>query len=81
VLVGPDQLRQVFNDTETDVLWLIVGAPVEAEALPGAKTDMSLFYPVDPKQLPRELAGVEWPPKIDFRRLAAATEGESVGNA
>src|SRR3989454_3513536 len=30
VLVGPRQLRQVFNDTETDVLWLIVGAP-EAE--------------------------------------------------
>ena len=63
VLVGPDQLRQVFNDTETDVLWLIVGAPEEAEALPGAKTDTSLFYPVDTKQLPKELAGVEWPPK------------------
>ncbi len=63
VLVGPDQLRQMFNDTDTDVLWLIVGAPEEAEALPGAKTDMSLFYPVDPKQLPKELAGVEWPPR------------------
>jgi mannose-6-phosphate isomerase-like protein (cupin superfamily) len=65
VLVGPDQLRQVFNDTEDDVLWLIVGAPEEAEALPGAgtKPDMSLFYPVDPKQLPKELAGEEWPPK------------------
>jgi hypothetical protein len=24
---------------------------------------MSLIYPVDPKQLPKELAGVEWPPK------------------
>jgi hypothetical protein len=23
----------------------------------------SLIYPVDPKQLPKELAGVEWPPK------------------
>ena len=61
VLVGPDQLRQVFNDTESDVLWLILGAPEEAEALPGAKTDMSLFSPVDPKQLPKELVGVEWP--------------------
>jgi len=61
--VGPDQLRQVFNDTESDVLWLIVGAPEEAEAVPGAKTDMSLFYPVDPKQLPKELVGVEWPRK------------------
>jgi len=65
VLVGPEQLRQVFNDTDADVLWLIVGAPEELEFLPGAKTkpDMSLIYPVDPKQLPKELAGVEWPPK------------------
>ena len=65
VLVGPDQLRQVFNDTETDALWPIVGGPEELEFLPGAKTkpDMSLIYPVDPKQLPKELAGVKWPPK------------------
>ena len=65
VLVGPNQLRQVFNDTEFEALWLIVGAPEELEFLPGAgtKPDMSLIYPTDPKQLPRELAGVEWPPK------------------
>jgi uncharacterized cupin superfamily protein len=65
VLVGPDQLRQVFNDTDADVLWLIIGAPEEREFLPSAKTkpDMSLIYPVDPKQLPKELADVEWPPK------------------
>jgi len=65
VLVGPDQLRQVFNDTDAQVLWLIVGAPEELELLPTAKTkpDLSLIYPVDPKQLPKELAGVEWPPK------------------
>lgn len=65
VLVGPDQLRQVFNDTDTEVLWLIVGAPEELELLPTAKTkpDLSLIYPVDPKQLPKELAGAEWPPK------------------
>ncbi len=65
VLVGPSQLRQVFNDTESDVLWLIVGAPEELEFLPGAKTrpDMSLICPVDPKQLPPELAGVERPPE------------------
>jgi hypothetical protein len=25
--------------------------------------DLSLIYPVDPKQLPNELAGVEWPSK------------------
>ena len=65
VLVGPDQLRQVFNDTDAEVLWLIIGAPEELEFLPGAKTkpDMSQIYPVDPTQLPKELAGVEWPPK------------------
>ena len=65
VLVGPNQLRQVFNDTDSEVLWLIIGAPEELELLPGAKTkpDMSLIYPVDPQQLPKELAGVEWPPK------------------
>jgi len=65
VLVGPDQLRQVFNDTETEVLWLILGAPEELELLQGAKSqiDLSLIYPVDPKQLPKELAGVKWPPE------------------
>jgi mannose-6-phosphate isomerase-like protein (cupin superfamily) len=61
VLVGPDQLRQVFNDTETDVLWLIVGAPEELELL-GGKFDKSLIYPVEPTQLPPELAGKRWPP-------------------
>jgi len=65
VLVGPDQLRQVFNDTDAEVLWLIVGAPEELEFLPTAKTkpDLSRIYPVDPKQLPKELEGVVWPPK------------------
>src|SRR5216110_869870 len=38
VLVGPDQLRQVFNDTAAEVLWLVLGAPEETELLPGAKT-------------------------------------------
>jgi mannose-6-phosphate isomerase-like protein (cupin superfamily) len=63
VLVGPNELRQVFNDTNAEVLWLIVGAPEELEFLQGSKSgvDLSLFYPVDPKQLPNELAGVEWP--------------------
>src|SRR3954462_12326596 len=45
VLVGPDQLRQVFNDTHTDVLWLIIGGPEELELLPGGKADLSLIYP------------------------------------
>ena len=61
VLVGPAVLRQVFNDTETDVLWLIVGAP-ENELKPGEELDWKLVYPVDPKELPSEL-GTIWPPK------------------
>jgi mannose-6-phosphate isomerase-like protein (cupin superfamily) len=65
VLVAPDQLRQVFNDTDNEVLWLIMGAPEELEFVPGSKSkiDLSLIYPVGPKQLPNELAGVQWPAK------------------
>ncbi len=62
VLVGPSSLRQVFNDTDSETLWLIIGAP-EAELEPHERSDMSLFYPVDPKQLPQELKGADWPPK------------------
>jgi mannose-6-phosphate isomerase-like protein (cupin superfamily) len=61
VLVGPRLLRQVFNDTDSEALWLIIGAP-EAELEPHEQ-NMSLFYPVDPKQLPRELKGYDGPPK------------------
>jgi hypothetical protein len=65
VLVGPDALRQVFNDTDAEVLWLIIGAPEELEFLQGSKSqiDLSLIYPVDPKQLPKELTAADWPPK------------------
>jgi mannose-6-phosphate isomerase-like protein (cupin superfamily) len=65
VLVGPEQLRQVFNDTDHEVLWLIVGAPEELEFLQGSKSniDLSAIYPVEPTRLPKEMAGVAWPPK------------------
>jgi len=65
VLVGPDQLRQVFNDTDEEVLWLIIGGPEELEFVQGSqsKVDLSLFYPKDPTELPKELDGVTWPPK------------------
>ena len=65
VLVGPDELRQVFNDTDTETLWLIIGAPEELEFLQGSKSqmDLSIVYPEDPKQLPAELAGNKWPPE------------------
>jgi mannose-6-phosphate isomerase-like protein (cupin superfamily) len=63
VLVAPEELRQVFNDTDAEVLWLIVGAPEELEFLQGSKSqmDLSLIYPVEPTQLPKELEGCEWP--------------------
>jgi mannose-6-phosphate isomerase-like protein (cupin superfamily) len=57
-LVGPKLLRQVFNDSDEEVLWLIVGAPEESQPI-----DPQLYYPVDPKQLPKELRGVQWPPE------------------
>lgn len=64
VLVGPELLRQVFNDTAGEVLWLSIGAPEELEFLQGSKSkmDLSLIYPTDPTQLPPELAGATWPP-------------------
>ena len=64
VLVGPEQLRQVFNDTDTETLWLIAGTPEELEFLQGSKSqmDISPIYPQDPTQLPPELAGQQWPP-------------------
>lgn len=60
LLVGPKSLRQVFNDTDTETLWLIVGAP-DNEFEPGESFDLSRFYPVDPTQLPKELEGAAWP--------------------
>jgi mannose-6-phosphate isomerase-like protein (cupin superfamily) len=62
VLVGPQTMRQVFNDTDAEVLWLMIGAP-ENEFGPGESFDIKLFWPADPTQLPKELEGVVWPPK------------------
>jgi mannose-6-phosphate isomerase-like protein (cupin superfamily) len=61
VLVGPAALRQVFNDTDSEVLWLIVGAP--DKEFESGEIDLKQIYPTDPTQLPAELKGVEWPPK------------------
>lgn len=61
VLVGPSFLRQVFNDTESEVLWLIVGAP--DKEFESGKVDLRQFYPVEPTQLPVELEDVAWPSK------------------
>jgi mannose-6-phosphate isomerase-like protein (cupin superfamily) len=62
VLVGPETLRQIFNDTDADTLWLVVGAP-DAEFDPDEKFDLKHFYPLDPTQLPPELTPAAWPPQ------------------
>ncbi|MEM8867781.1 MAG: cupin domain-containing protein [Verrucomicrobiota bacterium] len=58
--VWPEQMRQVFNDTEATTTWLIFGAP-DDEFPHGTKPDPEKFYPLDPKQLPSELEGTVWP--------------------
>ena len=56
VLVEADTVRQIFNDTDEEQLWLVVGAPPE----PGNTLEMSdeeraWLYPDGPKALPPEL--------------------------
>lgn len=57
VLVGPDQLRQVFNDTDSDVLWLIVGAPEELELLQGSNSNIDLSHLSDRSETTAEGIG------------------------
>jgi uncharacterized cupin superfamily protein len=57
VFVEPDVLRQPFNDTDADQLWLVVGAPAEpANTLEMTDEDLAHLYPDGPKALPPELA-------------------------
>jgi uncharacterized cupin superfamily protein len=57
LLVEPDSLRQVFNDTEADALWLVVGAPAEAaNTLEMTAAQLVQLYPDGPQALPPELA-------------------------
>jgi uncharacterized cupin superfamily protein len=56
VLVGPDSARQVFNDTEAEALWLVVGAPPElANTLEMSEELLRRIYPDGPRALPPEL--------------------------
>jgi quercetin dioxygenase-like cupin family protein len=57
VLVEPDSLRQVFNDTEADQLWFVAGAPPEAaNTLEMSAEQLASLYPDGPKALPPELS-------------------------
>lgn len=56
LLVEPETVRQLFNDTDTDQLWLVVGAPPElANTLEMTDEQLAELYPDGPKALPPEL--------------------------
>lgn len=58
VLVDPGVVRQPFNDTDADQLWLVVGAPQEAaNTLEMTEEELAWTYPDGPKAMPPELAG------------------------
>jgi uncharacterized cupin superfamily protein len=54
--VEAETVRQVFNDTDVDALWLVVGAPPEeANTLEMTAEQLAYLYPDGPKALPPEL--------------------------
>ncbi|HYG96394.1 MAG TPA: cupin domain-containing protein [Solirubrobacterales bacterium] len=57
LLVGPDTVRQLFNDTHADQLWLVAGAPREdiTSTLEMSEEQLRHMYPDGPKALPPEL--------------------------
>lgn len=59
LLVEPSSVRQLFNDTDADQLWLIVAAPREAvtSTLEMSEEQLRAMYPDGPKALPPELGG------------------------
>jgi quercetin dioxygenase-like cupin family protein len=58
LLIEPGSVRQLFNDTEAEQLWLVVGAPPEAaNTLEMSEEQLRQMYPAGPKALPPELSG------------------------
>jgi len=56
LLVEPRTTRQVFNDTDRDALWLVVGAPPElANTREMTAEQLADLYPDGPRALPPEL--------------------------
>lgn len=57
VVVDPETVRQPFNDTDEDQLWLIVGAPTEhADTTTMDEELIAWMYPDGPKAMPEELS-------------------------
>ena len=59
VLVEPEHVRQLFNDTDSDALWLVAGAPREgvSSTLEMSEKQLAAMYPEGPKAMPPELGG------------------------
>jgi len=59
LLIEPETVRQLFNDTGADQLWLVVGAPPEAisSTLEMSEEQLRFMYPDGPKAMPPELKG------------------------
>jgi uncharacterized cupin superfamily protein len=56
LVVEPRTLRQLFNDTDAEALWLVVGAPPEpANTLEMTPEQLADLYPEGPRVLPPEL--------------------------
>jgi quercetin dioxygenase-like cupin family protein len=57
LVVEPRAVRQLFNDTDADSLWLVVGAPREdvTSTLEMSEELLADMYPDGPKALPPEL--------------------------
>ncbi len=60
LLVEPGEIRQLFNDTDADQLWLVVGAPPEpANTLEMTPEELTRLYPDGPKALPPEIEAAQ----------------------
>ncbi len=56
-LVEPGEVRQIFNDSGADALWLVAGTPLElANTLEMTPEQLAVLYPDGPRALPPELA-------------------------
>jgi mannose-6-phosphate isomerase-like protein (cupin superfamily) len=57
LVVDPETVRQLFNDTNADQLWLVFGAPPEGVTSTLEMSDelLAFMYPDGPKALPPEL--------------------------
>lgn len=63
MVVEPSAVRQLFNDTDADALWLVVGAPPEfANTVEMTEEQLRHLYPDGPRALPPELGGGQFTP-------------------